>query len=190
MIMPWLPLNTGPAGEDFSVVYSYEVEWKPSDVKWADRWDIYLMETPDNEVHYFSIINSLMVAILLTGAVGIDIREYNHLDEQLLLPSSSGGVPTTEETGWKLVHGDVFRRPTVGRTMLSVAVGTGMQIGTSVMLTLGCLMARVLDPMKKGQTLTGIIVLYVLSGSVAGYTSARLYRYFDGTYWKRTAVLT
>merc|ERR1740124_735250 len=94
MIMPWLPLNTGPAGEDFSVVYSYEVEWKPSDVKWADRWDIYLMETPDNEVHYFSIINSLMVAILLTGAVGIimiralrkDIREYNHLDEQLLLP--------------------------------------------------------------------------------------------------------
>jgi len=196
----WLPLKTGPAGEDFSVVYSYEVEWKASDVKWADRWDIYLMETPDNEIHYFSIINSLMIAILLTGAVAIimiralrkDIAQYNDLEESLhAVSGGGGGVSNVEESGWKLVHGDVFRRPKVGRTMLSVLVGTGMQIGTSVVLTLGCLMSRILlDPMKKGQTLTGIITLYVLSGSVAGYTSARLYRYFDGTYWKRTAVVT
>jgi len=194
----WLPLNTGAAGEDFSVVYSYEVEWKKSDVKWADRWDIYLMETPDNEVHYFSIINSLMIALLLTGAVAIimiralrkDIAQYNDLEESIH-SVSGGNVSSVEESGWKLVHGDVFRRPRVGRTILSVLVGTGMQIGTSVVLTLGCLMFRVLlDPMKKGQTLTGIIMLYVLSGSVAGYTSARMYRYFDGTYWKRTAVLT
>jgi len=35
-----------------------------------------------------------------------------------------------EETGWKLVHGDVFRAPTgrLGPMSLSVTVGTGMQV--------------------------------------------------------------
>ena len=82
------------------------------------------METPDNEVHYFSIINSLMIALLLTGAVGIimiralrkDIAHYNDLEETIH-PSLSGGnsskINTTEEAGWKLVHGDVFRPPPV-----------------------------------------------------------------------------
>jgi hypothetical protein len=41
-----------------------------------------------------------------------------------------------EETGWKLVHGDVFRPP-AHRMLLSAAVGTGMQLvllGLSVIL--------------------------------------------------------
>lgn len=184
----YLPLRTGKAGEDFSVVYSYEVEWKHSEVTWADRWDIYLMETPDNEIHYFAIVNALMIALLLTGAVAVimirslkkDIAQYNDLDD-LSSPA--------EESGWKLCHGDVFRRPK-GRVLLSVAVGTACQIGCSVFLTLLCAMFRFLNPMRKGQTLTAVVFLFALSGSVAGYASSRLYKFFSGRAWKRTTILT
>jgi len=46
--------------EALQVVYSYEVEWVESDLTWADRWDVYLIGAPDDDLHYFSIVNSLM----------------------------------------------------------------------------------------------------------------------------------
>ncbi len=222
-----LALKTDSAGNDLDVIYSYEVEWKESEIEvcafcffclsifefiyllyiythtnllffitlyllqWSDRWDIYMMETPDNEIHYFAIVNSFMIGFLLCGTVAIimiralkkDITRYNEFDiEDYNTP--------VEESGWKLVHGDVFRPPKKGRTLLSVAVGTGMQIGTSVCLTLILAVLRLLNPMKKGQILSYVILCYVLSGSVAGYTSARLFKYFAGKAWKRTTLLT
>ena len=149
---------------------------------------MYLMETPDNEIHYFSIVNSLMVALFLTCTVAIimlralkkDIADYNDMND----------IAAVEESGWKLLHGDVFRPPAKGRALLSVAVGTGMQIGTSVSLTLIASTLRLIHPMKKGQFLTSVVIFYVLSGSVAGFTSARVYKVFQGKAWKRTTFLT
>lgn len=150
-----------------------------------------MMETPDNEVHYFAIVNSLMIGFLLCGTVAVimiralrkDINRYNEFDiEDYNTP--------VEESGWKLVHSDVFRPPKKGRTLLSVAVGTGLQIGTSVAITLIAAVLRLLNPMKKGQILSFVIFAYVLSGSVAGYASARLFKFFAGKAWKRTTLLT
>ncbi len=174
------------------IVYSYEVQWVPSAVQWADRWDIYLMEAPDNEIHYFAIVNSLMIGFLTTGVVAVimlralkmDIANYNDgLGED-------ANDMIIEETGWKLVHGDVFRPPVRGRAVLSAAVGTGLQIGISIFLTLVLLSLRLINPMKKGQTLSYIVMLYILSGSVAGYSSARLYKFHCGKAWKRNTFLT
>ena len=41
-----------------------------------------------------------------------------------------------EETGWKLVHGDVFRPPRYP-TMLVVCLGSGIQILSMVMIIIG-----------------------------------------------------
>jgi transmembrane 9 superfamily protein 2/4 len=173
------------------IVYSYEVQWIKSSVQWANRWDVYLMEAPDNEVHYFAIVNSLMIGFLLTSAVAVimlralkkDIAKYNDLMDD-------ANDIIMEETGWKLVHGDVFRPPVKGRSILSAAVGTGLQIGMSVFLTLVFLSLRMINPMKKGQTLSYVVILYILSGSVSGYASARLYKFHAGKAWKRATLLT
>jgi transmembrane 9 superfamily protein 2/4 len=95
-----------------------------------------------------------------------------------------------EETGWKLVHGDVFRPPQFSPMILSVAVGTGAQIGMAFFFAMVCAMLKLLNPMKKGQTLTTILVLYVLCGSVAGYVSARLYKFCDAKAWKLNTIYT
>lgn len=48
------------------LLFMYSVEWHKSLVSWASRWDIYL-EMSDVEIHWFSIINSLVVVFFLSG---------------------------------------------------------------------------------------------------------------------------
>lgn len=180
-----------PVKNTLDVVYSYEVEWVKSALAWSDRWDIYLVGSPDDEVHYFAIVNSLMIVIFLSGSIATvllrtlrkDITAYNEL---------ANSIEDAEEaqTGWKLVHGDVFRPPKDYALFLSVAVGTGAQLGMAVSLTILLALLRVINFMNKGQALTTIIVLYVLSGSVAGYTSSRLYKFFEAQSWKQNTVIT
>ena len=68
---------------------------------------------PD-KVHWFSIINSVlivmflafMVAMILIRSLNRDITKYNKL------MSDEERAEEKEESGWKLVHADVFRAPT------------------------------------------------------------------------------
>lgn len=167
------------SGEKVPIKYSYEAEWIKSDLQWADRWDVYLIGSPDDDVHFFAIFNSLMIVLFLTGAIATitirtlrkDIAGYNQMQ---------GLEEAQEETGWKLVHADVFRPPTTSPMVLSVLVGCGSQIGLAFFLSMLLAAMKILNPLKKGQTLTSILILYVLCGSIAGYISARIYKYCTG----------
>lgn len=48
-----------------------------SDIKWASRWDTYLTMS-DVQIHWFSIINSVVVVFFLSGerAVGWRVVRY------------------------------------------------------------------------------------------------------------------
>ena len=106
----------------FQIVFTYDVKWEQSTITWDSRWDVYLHGNPDDEIHYFSIVNSLMIVLFLTGVVAMimlrtlrkDISSYN--DMQTLEEAQ-------EESGWKLVHGDVFRPPAFSPMLLSVLAG-------------------------------------------------------------------
>eukprot|EP00529_Nitzschia_sp_RCC80_P009737 CAMPEP_0113523676 /NCGR_PEP_ID=MMETSP0014_2-20120614/45826_1 /TAXON_ID=2857 /ORGANISM="Nitzschia sp." /LENGTH=772 /DNA_ID=CAMNT_0000421769 /DNA_START=109 /DNA_END=2427 /DNA_ORIENTATION=- /assembly_acc=CAM_ASM_000159 len=176
-------------GNSVDVVYSYDVQWIENDLNWADRWDVYLVGSPDDDIHYYSIVNSLMIVLFMTGAIATimirtlrkDIAGYNEL--QTLEEAQ-------EETGWKLVHGDVFRPPEFSPMMLSVMVGTGAQIGAAFIFAMILAIFKVTNSMKKGQVLTSIILLYVLCGAFAGYISARIYKFSEGKNWKLNTIMT
>jgi len=171
------------------VVFSYDVQWIKNDLDWTDRWDVYLIGSPDDDIHYYSIINSLMIVLFMTGATATimirtlrkDIAGYNEM--QAL-------EEVAEETGWKLVHADVFRPPTFSPMMLSVLVGTGAQIGVAVVLAILLSVLKITSTMKKGQMLTSLILLYVLCGAVAGFVSSRIYKFCDAKNWKMNTMLT
>jgi len=179
------------------VHYSYEIEWRMVSTPWADRWDVYLLGVPDDSVaHHMSVLNSFLVTIFLSAIVAIiliknlrkDIAAYNGLNMSI-----EDARLDEDESGWKLIHGDVFRPPAsffFGPMSLSVLVGSGCQIGIAVILTLILGIARVLNPMKKGQALSAIVLLYAFSGIVAGYVSARLYKFCGGKDWKRNMLFT
>jgi transmembrane 9 superfamily protein 2/4 len=185
----YLALRGNGSDNGLPITYSYEVEWVASDLPWTDRWDVYLVGAPNDDLHYFSILNSLVIVLFLTGAISTimirtlrkDIAVYNEMDSL-----EEGG----EETGWKLVHGDVFRPPQNMPMLLSVLVGTGCQIGLAFGMSMLAAILKLLNPLQKGQTLTALIILYVLCGSVAGYVSARIYKFTDQTKWKLNIILT
>jgi transmembrane 9 superfamily member 2/4 len=58
--------------QDTTIAWSYSVNWELSSVKWALRWDVYL-KMKDTQIHWFSIINSLMIVLFLSGMVAMII---------------------------------------------------------------------------------------------------------------------
>jgi transmembrane 9 superfamily protein 2/4 len=175
---------------DTEVVYTYDVFWQASDVEWSARWDMYLKTANDDDIHWFSIMNSLMIVLFMTGMIAMimvrnlyrDIARYNEESPE----------EAAEETGWKLVHGDVFRPPAgfFGPMFLSVFVGSGMQILAMSLCLLGFAVLGFLSPAQLGNLVTAFILLFVFMGSFAGYFSARLYKMFKGKAWKRNTFLT
>jgi transmembrane 9 superfamily protein 2/4 len=176
-------------GKEVEVLYTYDVVWEESEIAWANRYDIYLKTNPDDEIHYFSIVNSLMILLFLTGVVAMimlrtlhkDISSYNEL--QTLEEAQ-------EESGWKLVHGDVFRPPTTSPLLLSVMAGSGVQITVMMVATMVCALFGLTSPANRGGLLTTLIFLFVMMGSIAGYCSARVYKLMHGKLWKRSTFLT
>jgi len=176
--------------ETNDVVFTYTTVWYlDSATKWSERWDIYFDDSNrDNEIHWFSIFNSLlivlflsaMVAMILTRALYRDIAAYNDETADEL----------AEQTGWKLVHGDVFRPPANLPMLLSVFVGCGNQLllMTLVMLIFACL--GFLSPANRGGLVTALLLLFVFAGTVSGYKASRLYKLFDGKDWKINALLS
>lgn len=173
--------------EGKEVIFTYDVVFKPSDIRWASRWDTYLVMTNDH-IHWFSIINSLMIVLFLSGMVAMimlrtlhrDISKYNQLET---------AEEAAEETGWKLVHGDVFRPPPYA-SWLAVAVGTGVQLFCMTLVTMTFATLGFLSPANRGGLMTAMLLLFVFSGSFAGYASARMYKSFSGEAWKITTVRT
>ena len=52
------------------MVYTYDVYWELTDISWASRWDAYL-RMPGGRVHWFSILNSLMVVVVMSSIVAM-----------------------------------------------------------------------------------------------------------------------
>merc|ERR1719217_1842126 len=169
------------------VIFTYDVVWEHSDIAWASRWDLYLY-MGDDQVHWFSILNSLVIVFLLSGIVAMimvrtlrrDLAEYNSVEEKEEL---------LEESGWKLVHADVLRTPP-NVTLLATSVGTGMQLLGMSFISIACAAMGFLSPANRGSMMTVTLLLFVLMGSVAGYSAAVTYKAFKGHSWKALTLLT
>jgi transmembrane 9 superfamily protein 2/4 len=184
------PANYMNIDKKDTVVYTYDVFWEKSDVEWNNRWDIYLSAQSTNEkIHWFSITNSVMIVLFLTAMIGMillrtlrkDIAKYN---------DPSNVEEAKEESGWKLVHGDVFRPPTTLPMLFSVFVGTGLQLLTMCFSTLSFALLGLLSPANRGSLITAFIMLFVFMGSFAGYSSAVIYKMFRCTSWKTNTLMT
>ncbi|XP_029917831.1 transmembrane 9 superfamily protein member 5 isoform X2 [Myripristis murdjan] len=178
----------GESDSDVAITYTYSVTFEENNsIKWASRWDYILVSMPHTNIQWFSIMNSLVIVLFLSGMVAMimlrtlhkDIARYNQVDQE----------DAQEESGWKQVHGDVFRPPRKGM-LLSVFLGQGTQIFIMTFITLFLACLGFLSPANRGALMTCAVVLWVLLGTPAGYVSARLYKTFGGEKWKTNVLLT
>ncbi|ESN98841.1 hypothetical protein HELRODRAFT_186484 [Helobdella robusta] len=175
---------------NFQIRYSYGVKFVENrQVKWSSRWDYILDSLSDPKIQWFSIVNSLVIVLMLSGMVAIillrtlhkDIARYNSLNEKQ--------KDEEEEFGWKLVHGDVFRSPCCA-LLLSVFLGNGVQLLFMTLITLLFACFGFLSPANRGSLMTCALVLYVCLGTPAGYVSSRIYKMLGGESWKRLVFMT
>lgn len=64
-----------------------------------------------------------------------------------------------------------------------MCVGTGVQLWSVSFMVLFFSMMRLVSPLKRGDMLTVCILIYVLTGGIAGYNAAKIHRRFRGTEW-------
>jgi len=184
--------------------FSLTVVWKPTDKSFHNRFERYLdNEFFEHQIHWFSIFNSFMMVIFLCGLVALilvrtlkkDYQKYSKDDGDL------EGMERNliEDTGWKQVHGDVFRPPHY-LMVFSALLGTGWQL---MVIVTGVILFAIAGPVhgdvyeERGEIITTFIVCYTLSSVVAGYTSGAYYRQFfttpraeAGSRWQLTMGLT
>jgi len=170
------------------VVWTYDVQFRLSPIKWSTRWDTYLQSADDAQVHWFSILNSFMIVLFLSGIVAMIMvrtlrRDFQRYEQQDLMEEGQ------EETGWKLVHGDVFRPPALSG-WLAVLVGTGVQLAVSMGFLMIFACAGFLSPANRGALMQAMLFLFAFTGAFGGFTAGRLFRMFRGTRWKANGLYT
>ncbi|KAK2147230.1 hypothetical protein LSH36_563g03039 [Paralvinella palmiformis] len=133
------PISLEGQTAPMEVPFTYSVKWIPTETKYADRGkrmrdSSFFPKTL--EIHWLSIINSMVLVFLLIGFVVIimtrvlknDFARYN-LDEE-------EEVMDEEDNGWKIIHTDVFRFPPY-RNIFCAILGVGSQflaIATGILL--------------------------------------------------------
>ncbi|EFJ18398.1 hypothetical protein SELMODRAFT_444612 [Selaginella moellendorffii] len=173
-----------------SLTFSYEVSFELSPTRWPSRWDAYL-KMEGSRVHWFSILNSLMVIAFLAGIVFViflrtvrrDLTKYEELDKEAQAQMNE------ELSGWKLVVGDVFRPPPHSK-LLCVMVGSGVQILGMAIVTIFFAAFGFMSPASRGMLLTGMVLLYLFLGISAGYAACRLWKTLklgDSAGWRSIA---
>jgi transmembrane 9 superfamily protein 2/4 len=180
--------------EDFEVIWTYDVVWLESDIEWASRWDIYLSMANryDDEVHWFSIVNAALIALFLTGMVGMimvralnaDIAHYNRI------LTDQEREEQREDTGWKLVCYDVFRPPANFPMLFCVFTGSGMQLLVCTCILVFFAAAGFLSPARRGAMMMAMLLIFVAMGMTAGYSSSRSFKMFKGSAWKQNTLYT
>ncbi|KAI9661220.1 MAG: hypothetical protein M1821_009547 [Bathelium mastoideum] len=180
------------------VTWTYDVRWVPSATSFATRWDKYL-HVFDPKIHWLSLINSAVIVTFLIGTVTTilirtlkkDIARYNQLNQFSLddLGGTSIEDGVQEDSGWKLVHGDVFRPPKFP-LILAVVVGNGAQLFMMAGFTIAFALLGFLSPSNRGSLATVMVLLYTVFGFVGGYVGSRVYKSFHGEAWKRLFALT
>ncbi len=177
------------------LAFTYSVTWHASDTRFAARFERYLdANFFEHQIRWFSIFNSFMMVIFLTGLVSMilvrtlrnDYARYASADDD-----GEGGDALDrggEESGWKLVHGDVFRPPR-RLALLAALLGTGAQL---VLLTLTVTVVTIAGVLFEGRgaIATATIVAYALTSALAGYVSGGFNARHGGRAWIRAMLLT
>ncbi|KAJ2953877.1 hypothetical protein O0L34_g1505 [Tuta absoluta] len=182
----------------FTITYTYSVKFiKDNTIKWSSRWDNILHSMPQANIDVFPIMTYLMVALFLSGALAVILLWT--LRRKIMTKTANICIinnqvekekEAQEMFGWKSLYSDVFRPPRCGM-MLAVFLGSGSQVLGIALVTLAFACLGSYSPINRGGTLmTCAIVVWVFTGLLAGYVSARIYKSFGGEKQRTTILLT
>ncbi len=74
------------------IVYTYDVIFYDSAIQWASRWDHYMKSPKEDIIHWFSIVNSILIIFIFSSAIALifcrvlkkDIDNFNSVSKKIL----------------------------------------------------------------------------------------------------------
>lgn len=183
-----IPTNT-KAMSPLKVPFSYSVRFMESNVRWSTRYDTLLkVSSGRKKMQMFAIVNSMMLALFLTASLAVvlfrtlrrDCARYGIAAGDII---DDFNDDFENDVGWRMLRGDVFRAPTAGG-LLSVLCGSGAQLVIVSAITLVFALLGIVRPHRRGNLVTGLLFIWVLSSGFGGYVAARLHKAMGGARWK------
>ncbi|KAF0976391.1 hypothetical protein FDP41_004618 [Naegleria fowleri] len=194
------------------ISFTYEVVWNQNTkLPFEQRFELYLEQNFfQHKIHWFSIINSFMMVLFLSAVVfmilirtlhkdlaalekhaksklGGDIEVGNESDSEFDI---IGSGDSSDSGPWKMLHGDVFRKPT-NLTLLCAVLGTGFHL---LFLALFLIALSIVNTWHdtRGALLRAFVIMYCVTSFIGGYFSGHFYLKWKGTgdRWIRTALWT
>jgi transmembrane 9 superfamily protein 3 len=174
-----------------NLAFTYSVSWHPTSTPFEARFDKYLDDSFfEHQIHWFSIFNSFMMVIFLTGLVSIILmrtlrKDYARIAREVDEFDDDGGG---DELGWKQIHGDVFRAPS-HLMLFSALLGSGHQL---ILLVFSVLFLSILGTYyrSRGAIVTAFVICYTLTSFIAGYAGGSFYQRNNGKNWIKNMLIT
>eukprot|EP00268_Persea_americana_P054005 TRINITY_DN6159_c0_g1_i1.p1 TRINITY_DN6159_c0_g1~~TRINITY_DN6159_c0_g1_i1.p1 ORF type:complete len:549 (-),score=73.91 TRINITY_DN6159_c0_g1_i1:1483-3045(-) len=170
--------------------FMYSVRWSGTPMHFGNRMDKYLKSSllPHHlELHWFSIINSVVIVVLLIGFLVTTF--FRTIKNDMIKYSQKDRQEDKEEVGWKNVHGDVFRYPPY-KSLLCGVLGTGIQLLILVLFIFVLAFMGAFYPHNRGAMFSSLFIVYALTSVVAGYTSSSLHTQWGGMIPIKNMLLT
>ncbi|XP_015169592.1 transmembrane 9 superfamily member 4-like [Solanum tuberosum] len=177
--------------EEVDIEFLYTVVWKETNIPFEKRMDKYTSSSslPHHlEIHWFSILNSHVTIFILMSCMGAIYLRVLRKDIYNLAQDEEFS-DNQEETGWKSLHGDVFRYPKC-KYLLSSALGCGTQMLAVVVVTLCLGVLGVFQPYDRGVLPTALVIIYAITSAVAGFSAVSFYHQLEGSNSLRVILLT
>lgn len=176
-------------GDDEMIVeFSYSAKWEETDWPFKQRMKLYEEFWSNQlEIHWLSIMNSIVLVLLLTGFLAIiilrivksDYNRYARADDE---------SDDQEDYGWKLIHGDVFRFPP-HKNLFSAFVGLGVQCLAIFFGILTLALVGLFYPNNNGSIYVAAIIIYALTTVLGGYVAGSLFKQMGGDKWAWNVML-
>ncbi|ESN97463.1 hypothetical protein HELRODRAFT_157541 [Helobdella robusta] len=174
------------------VNFTYSVKWTMSNLQRDER----MKKMKESgffpvtlEIHWLSIINSMILVFLLIGFVVIimtrilkkDFARYNLEDDD--------NLDADDDNGWKIIHTDVFRFPAY-KSLFCAILGVGCQFLIIATAILMMALLGLFNVHRHGSINAASIILYALTSCISGYVAACMFKKMGGENWVWNINLT
>jgi len=188
-------LSEFQSGKPQTLTMTYSVQWTPSTKTFKNRFDRYLdFDFFEHQIHWFSLFNSFMMVIFLVGLVSLILMRTLKKDYERFSADDENGLDfdnVVDETGWKQIHGDVFRSPEY-LPVFAAVIGSGYQVYFSVLfIILAAIFGELYD--DRGSVGTASVLVYAATASIAGASQSRVFSQYaekNNPQWKLAMLLT
>eukprot|EP00210_Caulerpa_lentillifera_P004666 g4451.t1 len=173
------------------IKFIYSSRWISTNLPFERRMDRYSYNSllPQHlEVHWFSIMNSCVIVLLLIGFLATILMRVLKNDTVKFTKDDEMGEDQ-EESSWRYLQGDVFRFPRP-LSLFCAMMGTGTQFLLIAFCFFVLVTCNLFSPYDRGTMKIAFVVLYIMTSGIAGYSSSSWYKALGGSHWSRSLLLT